>query len=228
LRPGDLDNRILATKRAVEGGQPVIYQGVLRAAYPGIPEDTIVGIPDLLIASNGSYTIRDCKLSRHPDEERHPEILRQLHLYSWLFQMTFGFPLTTLEALLGDGTIATLPMNGGNLALQDLHQIRQTALQTLAPYSPVGWSKRGGCAYHDHCWEAARGSLDIALLPEVDQSAAEILHAQGIASIHNLTANTDRGSFRHRAITGEYADSLGQITSIGYPPDKSQLEARIS
>ncbi|HEY3294973.1 MAG TPA: TM0106 family RecB-like putative nuclease [bacterium] len=211
LRSGVPDDRIVATKRAVESRQPVIYQGVLRAAFPGIPDDTIVGIPDLLIANNGSYTIRDCKLSRHADEERHPEILRQMDLYGWLFQTTFGFPPVALEALLGDGTIATVPMNGGHLALQDLHQIRQTALQTPAPYSPVGWSKCNGCAYHDHCWEAARGALDIAVLPEVDQSAAETLHTQGTISIHDLLANYDATSLA--AVQRPWGDHMQRIGS---------------
>lgn len=194
MRSGSIDTRVAATQQAVQSQQPVIYQGVLRAPFPGAPGDVVVGIPDFLIAQGSGYIIRDCKLSRHVGEDHHPEILRQLELYGWLFQTTFGMAPVALEVVLGDGSIVDLVVNTGQHAIDDLQQIRQIALQQEASYTPVGWSKCQGCSFHNFCWGAAKASQDVAVLPDLDQSAAVALHDQGITNISDLLAHHDETS----------------------------------
>ena len=75
------------TRAAVKRNESVIYQPALKAVHRiGTLEVEIVGDPDFLICEDGVYTIRDVKLARRINETDHPEILRQLELYGWLFQ----------------------------------------------------------------------------------------------------------------------------------------------
>lgn len=48
--------------------------------------------PDLLIHENGSYVIRDVKMSRRINEKDHPEILWQLRLYGRVYEDSTGQP----------------------------------------------------------------------------------------------------------------------------------------
>ena len=73
LSDGNSTDRAQRTRDAVSRGAPVIYQGVLRAAFPG-SKDVVTGIPDFLIKDGDSYRIRDCKLSRSMEGGKHPEI----------------------------------------------------------------------------------------------------------------------------------------------------------
>lgn len=194
LGAGDFDTRVAATTDAVLARRPVIYQGILRAPVPDSTVDVVIGIPDFMIAREGSYAIRDCKLARHADEDRHPEILRQLELYSWLFQNTFGIPPAALEVLMGDTSIVSVPVEDGRHALNKLQEIKYLKTQDAPSYTPVGWSKCQGCGFNSHCWGNARSSQDISLLPDLDQSAAVALHEQGILSVSDLLHNYDHTS----------------------------------
>lgn len=84
------------TVAAVAKRERVIYQPAMRVVHDRYGE--IVGVPDFFIRDGEAYLIRDCKLSRRFAEEHHPEIFRQLELYGWLYQQTFGTPPLRLEA----------------------------------------------------------------------------------------------------------------------------------
>ena len=94
------------TLEEIRKESPVIYQGELKsqAQIDGMMIE-VVGIPDLMIKEPKGYVIRDCKLARHATESRHPEILRQLQVYGWLFEKTTGNKPLRLEVLKGDGVI---------------------------------------------------------------------------------------------------------------------------
>ena len=85
----------------------VIYQPAMRVQHDKHGE--IVGVPDFFIRANAGYLIRDCKLSRRFNEDDHPEIFRQLELYGWLYEQTFGSPPVRLEAHMGDGQTQIVP-----------------------------------------------------------------------------------------------------------------------
>lgn len=173
VREGDLGERNARTNGLVQAGAAVIYQPVLMAPTPGhFGDHFVIGIPDLLLRQGDGYAIRDCKLARHADEGRHPEILRQLELYGWLFHQTFGKPPNSLEVLLGDGTLSELQFATGEKVLQVLTEIRDLASLGSEPYSPVGWTKCQGCGFSLTCWSRATATQDVAMVYGVDQALA--------------------------------------------------------
>lgn len=195
LSGGDTDRRAARTLEAVRKGEPVIYQAVLKCRLEG-SRDEVTGIPDLMIRDNGSYVITDCKLSRHADFGNHPEIFLQLQLYGWLFEKTFGLKPAGLKVYRGDRTLEELPYGGGADALRALELIRATASLRREPYSPVGWSKCGGCAFGERCWKIAENSADPAIIPDIDQSSAKTLREMGVRTIDDLLARFDEKSLR--------------------------------
>jgi predicted RecB family nuclease len=185
LSEGSHADRSRRTREAVATGAAVIYQGVLRAVFPGA-RDVVTGIPDFLIRDGDAYTIRDCKLSRSADAGEHPELTLQLQAYGWLFQQSFGRPPGSVEVCLGNRTIETLAYDGGTAALKALGTIRSLSLASEEPYEPVGWSKCGACPFNERCWKAAEGSHDVSLVYGLDQGTALALRAEGTRTYDEL------------------------------------------
>jgi predicted RecB family nuclease len=185
LTLGDINDRIARTRKAISDKADVIYQGVFKAKLPGT-DDSVIGIPDLLIRNGQSYTVRECKLARHADESRHEEIQIQLWLYDWLFETSLKIPPNGLEVYLGDQTIVSLPRSADNAVIETLNFIRTIALQADEPYSPVGWSKCGGCGFRDRCWKNAERNQDVAIVFGLDQGTAISLRNKGVTSIDQL------------------------------------------
>lgn len=198
LSVGNMDRRAARTREAVRKGEPVIYQGVLQSRLDGSAVE-VTGIPDLMIHDNGSYVVTDCKLSRHADFKSHPESFLQLQLYGWLFERTFGMKPAGLKVYRGDRTLEELPYGGGEDALRALHLIRRNASLAKEPYSPVGWSKCGGCAFNERCWKIAEDSADPAVIPDLDQSAAKTLREMGVRTLDGLLSRFDEKSLREVA-----------------------------
>lgn len=185
LSKGSLEERQNKTIDAVNSKNNVIYQAVLKAELQ-IDNNNVflLGIPDLLILDNGCYVIRDCKISRHADEERHPEILRQLEFYGFLFEKCFNEKPARLEAFLGAGEIVRIEYDGGIKVQQEISKIIH--YMKSEPYSPVGWTKCNACGYSEICWSKAVQINDIAVLPDVDQSLARELRKHKIISFDDL------------------------------------------
>ena len=124
----------------------------------------IVGEPDFLICESSNYVIRDSKMSRRITEKDHPEIFGQLQIYGWLFEQTFGRPPLRLEIHSGIGAIVEIPYDGDTTALRILEETVSLKQLSKEPYSPVGWSKCGGCSFHKRCWPMAEKVIDVALV----------------------------------------------------------------
>ncbi|MCK4786562.1 MAG: TM0106 family RecB-like putative nuclease [Desulfobacteraceae bacterium] len=187
LREGKIEDRVIKTRHEIQKGTPVLYQAVLRSEYKlGGIECEIVGEPDFLVRQENDYIICDSKLSRRINEKDHPEILRQLEIYGWLYEQTFGKPPMALHVHSGTGDIVEVPYDGGLTALQYLEEILALKLSKSEPYSPVGWSKCGGCPFHGYCWPRAEKAKDVALVHGVDQGLATVLVDQGVNTINNL------------------------------------------
>lgn len=191
LREGSLSERIPKTKEAVRRKAPVIYQPVFEATANLGAKRTVIGEPDFLIREGQGYVIRDCKISRRITEQDHPEILRQLELYGWLYEQAFGELPVRLEVYSGIGELVSVEFDGGELALALLREIDR--IQTLAeePYSPVGWSKCSGCGFFERCWPIAEASEDVALVYKIDQNLVRTLREHGIISINQLLEHYD-------------------------------------
>jgi predicted RecB family nuclease len=191
--------------------------------FDGI-ECLIIGSPDFLVREEGGYVLRDSKLARRvglppsPPDDRvtpdggehpepppgslrvprsaphHPEILRQLEIYGWLYEKTFGAPPVRLEVLTGIGAIIGIPYDGGAAALQLVDRMLRVAADPIEPYSPVGWSKCGCCGYRERCWPRAEARADLALLSAVRQDLAAAFHRSGIETIPQLLAHFEEAT----------------------------------
>ncbi|MGA2615207.1 MAG: TM0106 family RecB-like putative nuclease [Spirochaetia bacterium] len=185
LGDGSLSDRAQRTREAVESRTPVIYQGVLRSAFPG-SRDIVTGIPDFMILGDDSYRIRDCKLSRSVRGDRHKEITHQLQTYGWLYEKTFKRPPASLEVYLGDRTLDTIPYAGPARAEAELGRVRDLSLLAAEPWEPVGWSKCSPCPFQDRCWKQAALSHDVSAVYGVDQGTARALRDLGISTWDQL------------------------------------------
>ncbi len=148
----------------------------------------VVGIPDFMIKEEAGYFIRDCKMARHVSEKDHPEIQKQLQIYGWLFEETTGKRPLRLEVLKGDGDIEPLDYEGEAAAILHLKTLLAIISASEEPYTPVGWSKCGGCGYNDLCMSRAKESQTVALLPDVDQGLVRRLKELGVLTINDLLA----------------------------------------
>jgi len=195
LSDGTIQDRINKTKEEIQKGTSALYQAVLKSKYKlrGI-DCEIVGEPDFMIWQKNDYIICDSKLSRRINEKDHPEILRQLEIYGWLYEQTFGKPPMALHVHSGTGDIVEVPYDGGVTALQYFEEIIALKISKSEPYSPVGWSKCGGCPFHGHCWPKAERNNDVAMIQGVDQSLAKELKNQGIDTIEDLLNHFDENS----------------------------------
>jgi predicted RecB family nuclease len=186
------EQRIRRTAEAIRSRVPVVYQAELAAdTQLGGVRVIIVGRPDFLILDGDGYLIRDSKLSLRVDEESHPEIILQLQLYGWLFERTAGTPAKRLQVHAGKGDIVDVPYDGGAAALSELARILKLRRLAAEPYEPLGWTKCGGCGFHDHCWPPAVARKDVSLVLEVDQGLARRLHGDGIETAQQLASGFD-------------------------------------
>ncbi len=180
------------TRQAVADGAPVIYQPALRAEVEVDGERIeIVGDPDFLIRTDDGYLVRDAKIAREITEKDHPEILRQLALYGWLYERTFEVPPTALEVYAGTEELVTLPYDGAATALHELATVRALRELPTEPYEPVGWSKCHECGFKEHCWPRALARDDVSLVVGVDQGLARRLHDDGVRTIAALGERFD-------------------------------------
>ncbi len=192
LSAGTRQEREGQTKEAVKGEAPVIYQAALRGttSIEGF-EVEVVGDPDFLIRDSGRYIIRDSKISRKINERDHPEILRQLELYGWLYEQVFDHAPMRLEVHQGTGDLVEIPYDGGRSALELLREIFRIKQRRTEPHSPVGWTKCGGCGFHGRCWPRAEHERDVALVSGVDQGLARALYQDGIRTMEGFLSQFD-------------------------------------
>jgi len=216
-------DRITETQKAIAAQAPVIYQPAFLCScqIEGI-DVAIVGTPDFLILDGDNYRIRDSKLSLHIDEDQHQEILLQVQTYGWLYEKICGRPPKAIEVHAGTGAIVGVPYDGGVAALHELARILTLKRLTAQPYEPVGWNKCGGCRFYDSCWKAAVNVADVALIPNVDQSLARTLHAEGVVGRTDLLSRFD-------ALTlSEYKRPRGdKLIRVGKAAERILLEAEV-
>ncbi len=187
LGEGTIEERAERTREAVAAGAAVIYQGVMRAETTIVGEEVeIVGVPDFMLRARAGYAIRDSKLSRRIDS--HPEIQRQLAIYGWLYEQSFGRPPVAVQVHAGSGEVLDVPYLGADAALADLARIVEIRRLEAEPWTPVGWSKCSGCGYFDRCWPAAANRGDVGTVAGVTTALSSELHERGIATVDQLLA----------------------------------------
>jgi predicted RecB family nuclease len=176
--------RLTQTLEAIEKKIPVLYHPLfqVRTALDG-RECEIIGEPDLLTWTPAGYTIQEIKISRRVSEKDHPEILRQMELYGWLFEQTTGTVPAKLEVVMGQGESSALDYDHGKRALEIAAELTRIRSLPAEPYSPVGWSKCQGCGFRSRCWPLAEKKHDVALVADLDQGLAVALKNEGIETI---------------------------------------------
>lgn len=183
------------TLEEIQKESPVIYQGeLITQAHIDKTMIEVVGIPDFMIKESKGYLIRDCKLARHADESTHPEILRQLQVYGWLFEKSTGNKPLRLEVLKGDGIIESFDYADEKTTLSYICTLLDVISLPEEPYSPVGWSKCSGCGYYDYCRPKAQKSQDVALVYGIDQNLARRLRELGVITIQDIVSMYDEKS----------------------------------
>ena len=212
LSAGTEEERIRRTKQAVLQGATVLYQPFLRATARLDGEEVqIVGSPDFLIrvGDTSDYVIRDSKLAKRV--KAHPEILRQLELYGWLYEHTFGRRPLGLEVHNGAGDIVPVAYDRGNAALAVLRKIIALRRAEEEPYSPVGWSKCADCGFRERCWYPAVERHDVAVVVGVDQGLAIRLRDEGVETMEDLLAGFDQDRLSHT----RYSQRSGRTRVVG-------------
>lgn len=188
----DLTNAPDKTLAEIQKNAAAIYQGELKSQIRiNDKKVDVVGIPDFMIKESRGYVIRDCKLARHASETEHPEILRQLQLYGWLFEQTTGQKPVRLEVLKGDGVIESLEYEGNDSVISSMHEFLDVFSMKKEPYSPVGWSNCIGCGYREYCMDRAEKSQDLALVYGIDRNLAVRLRELNVFTISDLVDKYD-------------------------------------
>lgn len=195
------------TRKAVARGDAVIYQPEMKASHPEYGD--VVGRPDFFIREDDGYVIGDCKLARRFNEDDHPEIFRQLELYGWLYEQTFGKPPVRIEAYMGDGQTQMVP-NDSTRALGVLEVIQNIKQLSDEPFEAIGWSKCQDCGYNDYCWKRAKETHAVGMLPGVDQALVRAFHKEKILNYDELLSK-----YEERTLAEVKKEVGGNLRKVG-------------
>jgi predicted RecB family nuclease len=189
---GTFEERRNRTLEAIVACTPIIYQPVFSAVVTlGNRHCELIGIPDFLVREGDSYVIRDVKMARRLTEKEHAEIFWQLRFYGVLFELVTGEAPLRLEVFGGASKIVTIGTATYDIVETELLRFVDVMLSGTPPFAPVGWTKCGGCAYHDTCWKQAESRNDVALVPKVDQNLVRALRDLGILNYNELLIRLD-------------------------------------
>jgi predicted RecB family nuclease len=181
-------NRFEQTKEELQQRRAVLYQPMLLATIDVAgPPLRLVGSPDFMLPTPEGWRIRDAKLAQDID---HPEIIAQLNFYGLLYEQVQGEPPAALEVVLGTGQIVTTPYLGREQVIGQIQELLRVVVSDDA-YEPVGWSKCAGCGYRGICWPQAMKQQDVAILLDIDQGLARLLHERGCRIITDLLRDYD-------------------------------------
>ena len=175
-----LERRAELTRKAIEAGEEVIYQGALITRVKlGGREVEVVGQPDFMVSTGEGYLIRDAKFARRISEREKPEIIRQLQLYGWLFERVVGSSPAGLEVYTAKEELIEIDRDDPAV-LAELEEIFRLSQLQKEPFEVVGWSKCQNCPYTNHCWPRALKAGEPGTIPEVDVGLGERLNELGI------------------------------------------------
>ncbi|MEX1245062.1 MAG: TM0106 family RecB-like putative nuclease [Thermoanaerobaculia bacterium] len=204
--PRDPEERERRTLEAIRDGAPAVFQSRFRTEIVLDGETCeLVGEPDFLIRdpASGGYFIRDSKLARNINSDRHLAIPLQLQIYGFLYERAVGQRPFGLQVHAGTGEIVLVPYDGEAAILAALSEHRRMQLASPDGYEPVGWTKCKGCGFEDRCWGLAKAAGDVALLTAVSQKRARELHARGISTIRDIASAIEDPAHRDYFWTGK-------------------------
>lgn len=183
-----LSHRIEATRRAMQGGASVVYQGALLSA-------PWHGFSDFLLRVDGvssrlgdfAYEVADTKLARTAK----PKHIIQLCVYADLVAAIQGIDPPRMHVVLGDGSTASLRTSAVrhyyNVARVRFEQF--TAAPTATTAEPCGHCEF--CRWKPTCegeWESAE---HLSLVANITANQREKLRIGGVPSLRALAALKD-------------------------------------
>jgi uncharacterized protein len=181
---GTIDQRLAATRSAMQSGVEVIYQGALSAdGWLGF-SDFLTRVPTQTRLGEFGYEISDAKLSRSAK----PKHVVQLCVYSRLLESAQGALPQRVYLLLGDGTKPDfVPMDF--LYYSDLARGRLRGFMTTPPgdSTPEPCAHCSLCHWREKCdaeWEAKD---HLSLTANITRVQIAKLRAAGIDSVRSLS-----------------------------------------
>jgi predicted RecB family nuclease len=225
---GSTIERHQQTLKAIAEKQTIIQAPLLavQTCLGGIPVE-LVCEPDVLILSETGYIIRLVKYARNINEQSNPQVSLDLQLSALVFNIATGTNPARLEVFNGAYQIVEIKDDGGALVLRKLSRILGIKLNSVEPYSPIGWSKCTGCLFKQRCWSNAEKARDVALLIGVDQELAKELHREGCKNIDQLLLNYDEGRLSNlQRVIGGRSLRVGKKASGILSAAKSFIENR--
>jgi predicted RecB family nuclease len=186
---GSLDAKVAATRKAMQDGADVVYQGALLAS-------PWHGFSDFLLRVNGvnsslgdfAYDVADTKLSRTAK----PKHVVQLCVYADLLGSVQGVEPRQLHVLLGDGKQISLHTS----TVRHYYGIARGRFESFVGTPPAKSAAEpcGHCEYcrwHDACeaeWEATD---HLSLVANINRSQIDKLLADGVTTLGQLAGLSD-------------------------------------
>jgi uncharacterized protein len=183
---GLLEARVHATRKAMQDGAEVIYQGSLVAA-------PWHGFSDFLLRVNGmpsalgdyAYDVADTKLARTAK----PKHIVQLCVYADLVHALQGIEPPRMHVVLGDRTQVSLPTS----TVRHYYGVARTRFETFVEAPPATTAEPCGhcefCRWKLTCEAAWEATEHLSLVANINRSQIEKLRAGGIPSMRALAAS---------------------------------------
>ncbi|RKT56477.1 TM0106 family RecB-like putative nuclease [Saccharothrix australiensis] len=199
-----LTRAALATRRAIDAGAPVIYQGVFYA-------DGFVGRADFLVRTDRGYEPHDAKLARHAT----PGAVVQLTAYAGALGVDAG---PGMRLLLGDGGVRTFRVADFLPLVRDLqHRLRERTAGTPTLPERLWDDERPACAtcrFARHCADGRARDRDLSLVAGIRADQRRKLVAAGLGTIDalaNATARERPSTMSAATFTGLRAQAALQV-----------------
>jgi predicted RecB family nuclease len=217
LSTGLIENRVARTLEALTEKVPVLFHPMLVGDVElGGQRFTIVGEPDFIMWQGDGHVVTECKLARRITDDEHPEILRQIELYGWLYEQMMSRRPRGLQVFSGTNALVDVAYQGGDRALSVLEEIVAIRSAASEPPAPIGHSWCGPCCFHEKCWNAAERKRDVGLVPGMDRDLALQLYRVGVHSYDELAAASATAGVSARILRG--AEALATHSEIVLQP----------
>lgn len=185
---GSLDERVNATRKAIQDGADVVYQGALvTAPWHGFSDFLlrVNGVPSSL--GDFVYDVADTKLARTAK----PKHVVQLCVYADLLGAIQGIEPPQMHVVLGDGTQVSLRTS----TVRHYYGIARGCFELFVPTPPATAAEPCGhcefCRWKQTCeaeWEATE---HLSLVANINRSQIDKLRAGGVNSLRQLAALAD-------------------------------------
>lgn len=176
------------TRKAMQSGPDVIFQGALLGQHWGGWSDFLERVDKASALGNFSYEVVDTKLKRKP----HPKHVLQLVLYSDLLTEIQETQPEFAHIELGNGTRASLRLEDYASYARQARQRLEAFLTNPTVTRPIPCEACSLCRWRDHCtqeWEAQDSLFGVA---GISRQQVKKLEDAGVNTMAGLANREDR------------------------------------